>query len=146
MSKICRRLALIGGGICALLVLTSPLAASAGAQTDPHIRAHPGSVMVNHAVSLRGFGFPSNAAVQLTECSRPSWIAPQQVCSTGNSRTVRTDRRGAFVASFVMDLCPKSKPSSGPVTARTCYVGEVKPTGVDTLELVGAVKVTVTYP
>ena len=146
MANSARRSALIGACAGALFVLVSALPAGADARTDPHIRAQPASVMVNHAVSLHGVGFPARTVVRLTECSRTHWIAPQQFCSTGNSRSVRTDHRGAFVTSFVMDLCPKSRPATGPVTARTCYVGEVEPTGVDTLELVGAAKITVTYP
>ena len=146
IANAARRSALIGAGISALLVIATPLVASAAPPAQPHIRARPASVMVNHPVSLRGAGFQANTAVELTECSKTNWIAPQQFCSTGNSRSVRTDHRGAFVVSFVMDLCPKSTPATGPVTERTCYVGEVEPKGVDTLELVGAAKVTVTYP
>ena len=141
-----RRAALLGAGIAALLVVATPWAASANAVAGPRIVANPNNVMVNSAVSLHGTGFGADTVVQLTECSRTSWIVPQQFCSKGNTRSVRTNRRGAFVTSFTMNLCPQSKPSTGPVTQRTCYVGEIKPSGVDTVQLVGAAKITVTYP
>jgi hypothetical protein len=55
-----------------------------------------------------------------------------------------TDARGRFVTFFFVELCPEGA-SGEIVTERTCYIGEPQPRE-DSTALVGAVRITVTYP
>ena len=119
------------------VVLAQPAGAS-----GPQITAKPRSVMVNQSTHLVGTGFPAHTAVTLQECGMPTWVVMQQVCSPGTV-TVTTNAAGRFATPFVVKLCPDA---SGPATRKTCYIGEPKPQGIDTIHLVGAVKITVTYP
>jgi hypothetical protein len=59
---------------------------------------------------------------------------------------VMTGPRGHFSTSFTVALCPREVPPKPPVTRETCYIGEPQITGEDTIGLVGAAKITVTYP
>jgi hypothetical protein len=121
-------------------------AASASAVSGPRISARPSSAMVNQTIRLSGTGFGAHRNIQLMECSAKSWIVPQQVCTAGNSRVVRTNALGGFAASFTVRVCNAPPSTSGPVTERRCYIGEPAPYGVDTERLMGAVEVTVSYP
>ena len=56
-----------------------------------------------------------------------------------------TNASGGFKAAFTVTLCPDGVRGPEP-TSEICYIGERKPSGVDTVKLVGAAKVTVTYP
>jgi hypothetical protein len=54
------------------------------------------------------------------------------------------ERRRRFRATFTAGLCPEGEPGEMP-TERICYIGEL--VGAEDAEsLVGAAKVTVTYP
>jgi hypothetical protein len=125
-------------------------AAGAAAQTPvaagPHIVARPDNVMVNATTTLTGRGFPPKTKVALAECGAASWIAPQDPCDTANTVTVTTNLAGGFSTPFKVQLCPRTAPPVPPVTKETCYIGEPHPTGIDTIALLGASKVTVTYP
>jgi hypothetical protein len=44
------------------------------------------------------------------------------------------------------ELCPRSNTAAKPVTKQTCYIGNSEPRGIDTMTLVGAARITVTYP
>jgi hypothetical protein len=69
------------------------------------------------------------------ECSATNWIAPQDPCLKSNAISVTTDTTGAFSHRFAV------KPCSAALVA-TCYVGSPIPTGVDTISLAGAARVT----
>jgi hypothetical protein len=137
------------GAVAALTAAAS--ASSAAAQISatpaaPHIVARPDSVMVNGTTTLTGTGFPAKSKVQLRECGASSWIAPKNPCISTNEITVTASASGGFTTPFKVQLCPRTLPPTPPVTEETCYVGELRPTGIDTLALLGAAKITVTYP
>jgi hypothetical protein len=125
----------------------APCAQARSAKAHPKILAKPDSVMVNQSTTLIGTGFPKRSEVTLSECSRETWIAPQNPCEETNQVTVKTNGTGAFKTSFKALLCePSSTPPNAGPTERTCFIGEIQPTGVDTIELLGAVRISVTYP
>lgn len=132
-----RAFAAVGIGASVLTLLAQPAAAA-----GPHITARPRTVMVNHSTRLVGTGFPAHTAITLQECGVTTWLVMQPVCSPGTVE-VTTNAAGRFTTSFNVTLCPDA---SGPATRKSCYIGEPKPQGVDTIHLVGAVKITVTYP
>jgi hypothetical protein len=129
---------------CAVVAAATAVAAQAQAQAkQPRITARPHSVMVRATATLKGSGFPANTVVQLEECGRTFWIDPSDPCIAGEE-TVTTDRNGRFHATFQVGLCPEGESGKMP-TERTCYIGELV-NGEDTGSLVGAAKITVTYP
>lgn len=136
------------GGSAALMLalplggLVSP--ASAVTPVPPSITANPNNLMVNTDTVLTGKNFPHAAKVHLTECGKTNWIAPQNPCNTNNTVTVTTNSLGGFRTKFKAELCPDGT-RVGP-TALRCYIGVVKPTGVDTIAMVPSVKIVVTYP
>ena len=65
---------------------------------------------------------------------------------TTNAITVTTDALGGFTTPFKVQLCPRTTPPVPPVTEETCYIGEPHPRGIDTVALIGAAKITVSYP
>ncbi len=109
----------------------------------PKIVARPRTLMVNTTATLKGSGFPASTVIELGECGRTFWLAPQNPC-IAEEQAVATDRHGRFRATFEVGLCPEGEPGKMP-TERTCYVGELV-SGEDTGSLVGAAKITVTYP
>lgn len=130
----------------AAVTAASALVAVAPAQAlakQPKITARPRTLMVNDTTTLKGSGFPANTVIQLRECGRTFWLAPDYPC-TANEAAVTTDRSGRFRTTFQAGLCPEGEPGKMP-TERICYVGELV-TGEDTGSLVGAAKITVTYP
>ena len=134
-------------GVAALA--TSVLAAPgslAGAATTikPAISAKPSHVMVSSATTVTGTGFPASSRLQLRECGRRFWLAPEEPCNTDNAITVETDRHGRFKATFHVELCPDGSVGKFP-TERTCYIGRVR-FGEDTGELQPAARMIVTYP
>jgi hypothetical protein len=62
--------------------------------------------------------------------------------------TVTPDSHGRFSAPMQAEVCPLvgSGARAKPITRRRCFVGEPLPNGVDTVQLVGAGKLIVTYP
>ncbi len=132
-------------GVIAGTGLPALLAPAAVASTvPPHITAKPHNVMVDHTVSLVGVGFPVRSKLTLEECSETIWPVPQNPCLTDNSIRVRTDSTGGFKATMKAEICPAVSPPTG--TERTCYIGEPLPSGVDTITLVGAARITVSWP
>jgi hypothetical protein len=99
--------------------------------------------MVNATTTLKGAGFPANSVIELAECGRTFWLAPSYPCLE-HEQAVTTDRHGRFRATFTAGLCPEGEPGKMP-TERTCYIGELV-SGEDTGSLVGAAKITVSYP
>ena len=119
-------------------------AAGASSPTAPQIVVKPNNAMINTKVALTGTGFPAGTKLTIKECSAKSWIVPQKRCVANNSVSVRTDRRGRFTSRLEVELCG-GKRGSEP-TSQICYIGEPQPRGVDTITLVGAARVVVTYP
>ncbi|MGO9320263.1 MAG: hypothetical protein ACLQBY_05620 [Solirubrobacteraceae bacterium] len=133
--------------VCAALaasaVAAAPVLPAQAQAKQPKITARPRTVMVDATTTLRGSGFPANTVIELRECGRTFWLAPHYPC-IANEEAVATDGRGRFRATFQAGLCPEGEPGKMP-TERTCYIGELV-TGEDTGSLVGAAKITVTYP
>ena len=140
------RITRVGLAITITVLAAGVLSSQAGAvaATPPHIVAKPNNLMVNTKTTLTGTGFPVKTKLTIQECSTNFWIAPQNPCSTTNKITVQTDSHGKFVRQFRVALCG-GKRGPGP-TSQICYIGEPHPEGVDTIRLLGAAKVTVTYP
>jgi hypothetical protein len=119
-------------------------AAGASSATPPQIVVKPNNAMINTKVALTGTGFPARTKLTIKECSAKSWVVPQKRCVTNNSVSVRTDRRGRFTSRLKVELCGGKR---GPEpTSQICYIGDPQPRGVDTITLVGAARVVVTYP
>jgi hypothetical protein len=129
--------------LAALTAVAAPALPAYAQAKRPKITARPHSLMVNRDATLKGSGFPASTAIQLRECGRTFWLAPSSPC-TANEQTVTTDRRGRFRTTFQVGLCPEGEAGKMP-TERTCYIGELV-TGEDAGSLVGAAKITVTYP
>lgn len=122
------------------------MAPSAHAATPPpHITATPDNVMVNSDVTLVGHRFAPDHTLRLRVCNAKRWVVPQHPCSDGAIH-VTTGRAGRFRATWTAALCPRADWPGHPVTEERCYVGLPMPQGVDTVTLVGHVKVIVTYP
>jgi len=136
--------------LAVVVLVGTVMAGEAGAvpsPTPPHIVATPNNVMVNTIIHLVGTGFPVRTQLTIAECGRTNWVVgAQQPCNTDNTISVVTNRRGRFAAQFKAEVCPDSVPPTPPVTRRTCYIGNPQPRGVDTITLVGAAKIIVTYP
>jgi hypothetical protein len=115
------------------------------AVSSPHIKAQPNNVMVNTSIALTGVRFRANSTFTIKECSTTAWIAPQNLCSANTAVLVTTNNRGRFQASFKAEVCANGQRGKEP-TSVICYIGKPQPTGVDTVSLVGAAKITVTYP
>lgn len=138
---------LLGGALAVCAAIGSVSAGGAQAHgshaKQPHISAKPSNLMVNQSTTLLGSGFPKHASITLRECASASWIVPQQPCIEGLAVTVQTNGSGHFSTQFKVGVCEGA--SSGP-TQRTCYIGVPRPSGIDTMELVGAVTIQVSYP
>jgi hypothetical protein len=125
------------GGVC----LTT-----AGAVTSsPHITAHPDEVMVNTATHLIGKNFAPSTSYTVKECGSRNWIAPRDPCDSTNSIVVSTNAHGQFESSFTVLTCSSGSDSS-PGFAERCYIGVPAPSGIDTVTLLGAARITVTGP
>jgi hypothetical protein len=138
----------IAGEIVAAVLLTSGLLAGplAGATTtSPHITATPNNAMVNSEVTLAGHRFPPHQQLRLRICDAKTWVVTQKPCSKGAIH-VTTGAQGRFTTTWKAALCPRADWPGHPVTEERCYIGVPTPNGVDTIALVGHVKVIVTYP
>jgi len=138
------RLSVLGFGVAALVFGG---AVSAGASTAaPHIVAHPNSQMVNKSIKLTGTHFKANSTITIEECSSTAWVVViQRPCDTKNLIAVKINGGGRFTSAFTVQTCPGGTTSS-PGSSQTCYIGDPTPSGVDVIDLVGAVTVTVTGP
>jgi hypothetical protein len=128
-----------------VISLLASQGSAVGAAKKPHIVATPNNVMVNKTVTLVGRHFAAKAKIVLSECGATKWIAPNEPCNKKKIH-VTTNKHGGFTKAFTMTLCPRSPWPGHPVTEERCYVGEVMPAGVDVIDLVGHVKIVVTYP
>jgi hypothetical protein len=119
-------------------------AAAAASPTRPHIVAKPNNLMVNSKTTLTGTGFPAKTKLTIEECSASGWVVTKRPCNGANKISVVTDAHGRFSRKFKVVLCG-GKRGSGP-TSQICYIGSPHPEGLDTITLLGAAKITVTYP
>jgi hypothetical protein len=148
MHRISIRQYLLGGAAAALLAvplvaLAAP--ASAVTATPPTITAVPNNLMVNTFTTLTGKNFAPHKSITLKECSVTNWVVEvANPCDTTNAVTLTTDAKGGFRTGFQAQLCPNGK-RVGPTAVR-CFIGVPKPSGVDTIKLVGAVRIIVTFP
>jgi hypothetical protein len=142
-AKPARKLQIMIPAISAALLILVASALAMGGE-GPKIRAKPHRLMINTDTTLKGKGFPANTTIQLRECGRTSWLAPENPCVEGDETSVVTDAKGRFQTSFHVGLCPEGEPTKRP-TQRVCYVGELV-TGEDTGSLVGAARLIVSYP
>jgi hypothetical protein len=101
--------------------------------------------MVDQHTNLIGRGFPRFTTLRLAECSKTNWVAPAKPCDKDNSILVRTDGKGSFVTGFKVEACVGAQTGSAGL-AELCYIGVPKPSGIDTVHLVGAARIVVTYP
>jgi hypothetical protein len=133
-----------------LAVVALGVAATASAKgSGPKIVLDPTSAMVNTTVKVRGKGFAPNASITLAECSKTAWSLPEAPCVDGNQVTVTTNANGKFHAKMTAKLCPVGPTvvtPGTPVTQETCYIGQLTPTGIDTLALVGAAPIQISWP
>jgi hypothetical protein len=120
-------------------------AAGADAPSGPKIVANPNSVMVNTYTTLTGTRFPAHRHITIQECGRTSWVVTMDPCLSSNEVHVLTNGGGRFTAKMKAEVCPDGV-TKQPAFQEVCYAGEIKPTGVDTVELVGAGEFTVTGP
>ena len=118
--------------------------ADAVSATPPHIVAKPNNLMVNTKTTLTGSGFPAKTRIVIEECSITNWVVTANPCVRNNKISVLTDRHGRFTRQFRVELCGGRR---GPEpTSQICYIGDPHPEGIDTMRLLGAARVTVTYP
>ncbi len=120
----------------------------AGAQPGipvPRITVTPASVMVNTQTKVSGRHFPANSSFTIAECSKTSWIVPMRPCATSNVIHVKTNAKGEFTRKMTAVVCPGGTTGT-PGFSEVCYVGEPVGTGIDTIALLGAAKITVTGP
>ena len=141
-SRITRVILTIATGALA----AGALSTSAGAisATPPHIVAKPANLMVNTKTTLTGSGFPSRTKLTIKECSITNWVVTSNPCVKNNTISVLTDAHGRFTRQFRVALCGGKRGPSP--TSQICYIGDPHPEGVDTISLLGAAKVVVTYP
>ncbi len=86
--------------------------------------------------TLKGSGWAPNDTYTVVECSETSWIVPEDPCIHSNSVVVTTSTAGTFSHGFVPAPCSAALISS-------CYVGVAMPSGIDTINLVGAAPILV---
>jgi hypothetical protein len=148
MKRNSLRVAGLLGTLTVAFVIPSVAArASVPTTTPPRIVATPNNVMVNTQIALTGSGFQPRTRLRLAECSMTTWvIVAQHPCDSTNRISVRTDLHGRFTTPFMVQLCARSTTGSDPITEETCYVGAREVQGLDTVTLVGAAQITVTYP
>ena len=139
------RLAASSAALVLVIAVGGPLAAPASAQPRrPHIAAHPNDLMVNTATQLTGTGFAPGTTLSVKECSIKNWPVMANPCQSANAITVVVYAHGRFSHSFDVTLCGGKH---GPFpTSQICYVGVPRPNGIDTMRLVGAARIIVTYP
>jgi hypothetical protein len=108
----------------------------------PTITVKPNNVMVNTVTKVTGHNFVPGQTVRLVECSKTTWIVPQNPCDTNNGKTVTANSLGGFVTRMKVEACPA-------ITAdlsEQCYIGQPKPTGIDTVALQPYAGIVVTFP
>ena len=107
-AKPTRRLQIVIPAICAALLILAASAHAMGGE-GPKIRAKPHKLMINTDTTLKGKGFPANTTIQLRECGRTSWLAPEDPCLEGNETSVVTDAKGRFQTTFHVGPLPRRR-------------------------------------
>jgi hypothetical protein len=129
-------------GLCAAGIVSGQ--AGAVTATPPRIVAKPNNLMINTKTLLTGSGFPARTRLTIEECSMTNWVVTANPCDTTNKISVLTDAHGRFTRQFKVELCGGKR---GPEpTSQICYVGDPHPEGIDTIALLGAARVIVSYP
>jgi hypothetical protein len=128
-------------GFAVLATCAGPVAAIS--PLPPTLAVKPNNVMVTTYTTVTGRNFLPHQRVTLAECSRTSWIAPQNPCDTNNSKTVTANSLGNFVTLMKVEVCPVITPAG---ISERCYIGRPKPTGVDTIALRPYAGIVVTFP
>jgi hypothetical protein len=126
--------------------IATTAAGAARPVTGPRIVVTPNNAMVDSTVMLKGSGFAAHATLTIEECSVTQWYVLASPCVGTNNVVVVSGAHGGFSAPMTADLCDSGPWPGHPITERRCYVGEPKPNGVDTIGLVGAARLIVTYP
>ena len=127
-------------------LLGVPAPVGAVSPTPPVIRAMPDNVMVNTQTTLVGTGFPGHASVTVVECPVRSWVVMSDPCDTTNKVTVTTNGRGRFRSQMTVHTCPGGARTGPGGLAFLCYLGVVRPSGIDTDALQPWTSIVVTYP
>jgi hypothetical protein len=140
------RIVRVGLAVTISLLAAGVLSSEAAAvsATSPHIVAKPNNLMVNSNTTLTGSGFPAKTRFGISECSKTSWVVPQNPCVNANKIVVTTDSNGHFVHTFRVAVCGGKHGKI--VTSQICYIGQPHPEGKDTVSLLGPAKVIVAYP
>jgi hypothetical protein len=106
---------------------------------NPRIVPSPSQLIpAGTQIHLAGSGFAPNTRYHVAECSQTSWVVTQNPC-VGPGVDVVTSSAGAFSHGFVVEPC--ATPTASLVG--TCYIGVPQVSGVDTVELVAAARITV---
>jgi hypothetical protein len=146
-------LGIVGAGSVALAasayMLPPPVAIKA--KHHPKIVAKPNHVRVNKSATLTGSGFKPHAKLVLNECAAVAWVVPKQVCNHRNAVHVRTGPHGGFHVKMKVRLCPRGTQPQVRVLEPAgfvvhCFIGVPRIGGVDTENLTGAVRISVTGP
>ena len=100
----------------------------------------------NQHTNLIGRGFPRFATLRLAECSKTNWVVPAKPCDKDKIRSSSGPMGGArSLTGFKVEACGGARASTKGL-AQVCYIGVPKPSGVDTVRLVGAARIVVTFP
>jgi hypothetical protein len=127
-------------GFAVLAIGAGPVAAIS--PLPPTITVKPNNVMVNMLTQVTGRNFVPHQKVTLAECSRTTWIVPQNPCDTNNGKTVIANSLGGFVTRMKVEACPAIVPG----ISEQCYIGQPRPTGIDTIALQPDAGIVVTFP
>jgi len=139
--------AALGVGVASAAGAAPSAPAAHAAKQGPTIVAKPDSVMVNRSTTLTGSGFKPHKKLTIWECSAKFWLVPQQVCNHRNAVIARTNSHGGFIVKMKVLVCPVLNSAVAPAGfSRRCFVGVPTIRGIDAVELVGAVRITVTGP
>jgi hypothetical protein len=128
-------------GFVMLAIGAGPVAAIS--PVPPTITVKPNNVMVNTTTTVTGRNFLPHQRVPLAECSQTAWIVPQNPCDTNNGKIVTANSLGGFVTRMKVEACPRIVPAG---ISEQCYIGQPKPTGLDTVALRPNAGIVVTFP
>ena len=128
-------------GFVVLAISAGPVAAIS--PVPPTITVKPNDVMVDTYTTVTGRNFLAHQRVTLAECSKKTWIVPQNPCDTNNGKTVTANSLGTFVTRMKVEACPRIVPAG---ISEQCYIGQPKPTGIDTVGLQPNAGIVVTFP
>ena len=140
------RIARVGLAVTVVALAAGVLSTQAGAvsATPPRIVAKPNNLMVNTKTTLTGTGFPAKTKLTIEECSNHQ-LGRYRKPVRQEQQDLRPHRRTRQVHAAVPSGTLRWQARPEP-TSQICYIGDPHPEGVDTMTLLGAAKITVTYP